>query len=477
MFCLGLKSSMFLIGEAGSCSSVHIENGQMASVNLIVTKDGKKYWLILPYSSARLYNEVVRKLRLQTNKCQNKRESDNCRNGDPCVKCSCNRSPLHGPGFFPTIEFLQENNIPYYYFEQQARDLVFTLPGVAHAVINRTANVCEARNILPLILAKGHRQDLVCSCSQRIGGRVKRVLTLNSSPLEIPYDRICEKCDQYLYDCTLDIHNNEVHRDDQANEFEHQGEVQDRDGDEYCANEIQDLVENEQQEESHIDESGSEFSSCTFDVPESGNRSDVKEASSNPIRLMSNQCDFEDNYISDSMDVVIGSVSFEPADLLTLECLSESGDVVLSGSEDIGSVITTAVLDEIIMLPSALKDANSVIAETEGVLYDGNFVCELCGKTFVANWKLTKHRRIVHAATAAFECIYCSKKFKSSQYLKQHESVHTNQQFSCTVCNQSFSTLRYLARHKVSHSGLSCEVCGQTFTRKDSLQRHKKKCA
>ena len=44
IFYLGLRTSMFLAGEAGSCSSVHIENGQMASVNLIVTEGGEKYW-------------------------------------------------------------------------------------------------------------------------------------------------------------------------------------------------------------------------------------------------------------------------------------------------------------------------------------------------------------------------------------------------------------------------------------------------
>ena len=66
---------------------------------------------------------------------------------------------------FPTIGFTQQNNIPRYSFKQRAGNLVLTLPGVAHAVVNRTANLCEARNILPLILAKHLSQDMVCGCS------------------------------------------------------------------------------------------------------------------------------------------------------------------------------------------------------------------------------------------------------------------------------------------------------------------------
>ena len=101
-----------MYGPMGSFSSMHVEGGAYGSLN-VVTK-GEKFWLCLNLPSTRLLMKELSKLELQTNKCPYGREREKCGKGRPCEVCACEKSGLHGTGFFITPKFLRDNNIPFF---------------------------------------------------------------------------------------------------------------------------------------------------------------------------------------------------------------------------------------------------------------------------------------------------------------------------------------------------------------------------
>ena len=195
-----------MFGPGGSFSSLHIEGGVFCSINLITNENGEKFWLCLDVASAKLFMELVDRLKLQTNKCPYARNGRKCGNGRPCVEvCACEKSAFHGPGYFVTPEFLRKHNIPYFTFIQHPGDLVFTFPGVAHQIVNTRSTVCEARNIMPLTFSFNRESDLVCDCDPEYGGRVFYPLDLQVMP-KIPYDAFCEDCQKVFFFQTPEEH-------------------------------------------------------------------------------------------------------------------------------------------------------------------------------------------------------------------------------------------------------------------------------
>ena len=157
---IGLNTSYVMYGPAGSFSSSHVQGGCYCSLNVVTNKDGEKIWLCLNVASTRLFMKEAGGLKLQTNKCPFGRNGKNCGNGRPCADvCACEKSALHGPGFFLTPEFLDKHNIPYFTFVQRPGDLVFTFPGVAHQIVNTMPTVYEARNIMPLTFVFDRKAD------------------------------------------------------------------------------------------------------------------------------------------------------------------------------------------------------------------------------------------------------------------------------------------------------------------------------
>lgn len=74
-----------------------------------------------------------------------------------------------------------------------------------------------------------------------------------------------------------------------------------------------------------------------------------------------------------------------------------------------------------------------------------------------------------------FPCQKCSRKFRSSDSLADHECIVNARPFVCDICGLTYKTKGSLATHMIIHSGIrrhSCEICGKAFTQRIALARH-----
>lgn len=103
--------------------------------------------------------------------------------------------------------------------------------------------------------------------------------------------------------------------------------------------------------------------------------------------------------------------------------------------------------------------------------------CSFIGKTWT---EYLEHRKDQHRLI--LKCDHCSKVFRDSWFLKQHQRIHSDSRM-CLVCpwdscDRSFTKAFNLESHiKSFHQELrpfSCTypTCGKTFAMKQSLQRH-----
>ena len=116
---------------------------------------------------------------------------------------------------------------------------------------------------------------------------------------------------------------------------------------------------------------------------------------------------------------------------------------------------------------------------------DERLFCDFPGCTFntTSSSNLTQHLR-VHNDEKKFECLTCSRKFRSSSNLKVHiKSIHTKEKmFSCDHCEKRFATKWQKQSHtKTNHirkreATFDCTVlgCGRTFLKYQSLAAHMK---
>ncbi|XP_045073311.1 zinc finger protein 358-like [Coregonus clupeaformis] len=57
-------------------------------------------------------------------------------------------------------------------------------------------------------------------------------------------------------------------------------------------------------------------------------------------------------------------------------------------------------------------------------------------------------------ADKPYACPTCGKRFAEANYVKRHQTVHTNERpFKCKLCYKSFSFLTNLIRHRSVHNG------------------------
>ncbi|XP_022185281.2 zinc finger protein 43 [Nilaparvata lugens] len=108
------------------------------------------------------------------------------------------------------------------------------------------------------------------------------------------------------------------------------------------------------------------------------------------------------------------------------------------------------------------------------------FTCKVCDMNFLHRWSLANHMQS-HSNIRPFVCEICSRTFKRSDHLREHQlnkhqigkSKHSD--FKCDICNRYFTTETYLIRHKRLHStGMSyeCRVCKGRFPTEHSLKMH-----
>ncbi|CAH0730189.1 unnamed protein product, partial [Brenthis ino] len=121
------------------------------------------------------------------------------------------------------------------------------------------------------------------------------------------------------------------------------------------------------------------------------------------------------------------------------------------------------------------------------------FLCETCGKGFVAKANLDSHVKTVHSSVhwtkrrinsnqnkpEKLQCPKCPEIFRTRYLRKQHLAiVHDmkNSQFSCDICSKMFLIKSRLIQHKLrvhlKEKSIACEVCGFKVFNKELLKRH-----
>lgn len=136
-----------------------------------------------------------------------------------------------------------------------------------------------------------------------------------------------------------------------------------------------------------------------------------------------------------------------------------------SGAED-GKISLTATESDI-RAPSPVGNSQ------------GQFVCEVCNKTFRRKAYLRKHMNN-HNDDRPYPCQYCGKVFRSLTNRAKHVLNHAvgPKTFICNVCGNGFANKGSLDRHARIHTGeiYSCKHCSSTFYSSPGLTRHINKC-
>ncbi|RZC32448.1 zinc finger protein 271-like [Asbolus verrucosus] len=105
-------------------------------------------------------------------------------------------------------------------------------------------------------------------------------------------------------------------------------------------------------------------------------------------------------------------------------------------------------------------------------------LCDICGKGFATNDKMSIHYR-VHTGVKPYTCQYCSKSFIKRDYLIMHERVHTGEKpYVCRFCGKCFNQGAPLRIHVRGHTGerpYICQFCNTGFISKGQMRSPKSK--
>ncbi|XP_072015462.1 LOW QUALITY PROTEIN: uncharacterized protein [Amphiura filiformis] len=110
------------------------------------------------------------------------------------------------------------------------------------------------------------------------------------------------------------------------------------------------------------------------------------------------------------------------------------------------------------------------------------YVCQVCNKGFALTSGLKQHEA-VHSNEKPYKCVLCGKDFMYARSLrvhrlKQHNGIHSDENYVCKVCNRGFTLAFNLEKHKAIHNKEKpyvCEVCNKGFTLAFNLEKHKAK--
>lgn len=107
-----------------------------------------------------------------------------------------------------------------------------------------------------------------------------------------------------------------------------------------------------------------------------------------------------------------------------------------------------------------------------------DYLCNVCGKSYLWQKYLKKHMAIVHDGKRV-KCDKCNKEFRGDQTLKKHLLTHMNMlNFVCSYCGKRFVSKDSMQTHTRVHTGerpYECEYCGEKFNHNVSRKNHIRK--
>ncbi|PSN38831.1 hypothetical protein C0J52_12611 [Blattella germanica] len=137
----------------------------------------------------------------------------------------------------------------------------------------------------------------------------------------------------------------------------------------------------------------------------------------------------------------------------------------------------------------------------EKICMTKNLVCEICGESFLTEFKLREHL-LSHPVDETHYCALCKKVFvnnfklsvhmenhptceicgilvRNKIHLKSHMVTHTHERnFACEICDKQFAFKANLKRHQIIHTGEKpyiCEICDKAFNDVSTRNSHRKK--
>uniref|UniRef100_A0A182IVX1 Uncharacterized protein n=1 Tax=Anopheles atroparvus TaxID=41427 RepID=A0A182IVX1_ANOAO len=103
------------------------------------------------------------------------------------------------------------------------------------------------------------------------------------------------------------------------------------------------------------------------------------------------------------------------------------------------------------------------------------FVCDICSKIFVQEFRYIKHRK-THSILFECSCTVCAAAFKTRSTLTKHARSHADKKrYHCTLCTQQFAYKTSLDVHLNWHNGVKpfeCEFCSKRFSQRGNLKEH-----